>query len=212
MQFELLFSDLDGTLADTSEDIMFCANLTLKDLKQRERSHSEVKMAIGGGARMLMERLLVDTNVDIDSAVDLFVDYYRKNPIRKTVLYPGVKETLLTLPQKKVVLTNKPVSITSIILEKLEIKNLFDKIIGGDTYPKKKPDPLAINLMLEHFKLSPSNALLVGDTLTDIQSAHSAGIKCAAVSYGYSLDGEINSADWILNSFNELTEVANAFR
>lgn len=204
MQFELIFFDLDGTLADTSEDIMYCANLTLNELGQRERPLEEIKKAIGGGARMLMERLLVNTNADIDKAVKRFIDSYRKNPIKKTVLYPGVKETLTVLTQKKLVLTNKPESITNIILEKLEIKHLFNAIIGGDTYPTKKPDPMAINLMLDRFKIKPQNALMIGDTLTDIQTAHMAGLKCAAVSYGYSLNGEIKTADWIINSFEEI--------
>jgi phosphoglycolate phosphatase len=127
----------------------------------------------------------------------------------KTVLYPGVKETLEKIIQTKIMLTNKPEIISREITNIFGITHHFREIIGGDTFPRKKPDPFAINLMLERYGVDRAKALMIGDTATDVETAQNAGIEYLTVSYGYALPGELNHTNGRIHNFTDLLPILN---
>jgi phosphoglycolate phosphatase len=82
------------------------------------------------------------------------------------------------------VLTNKPVKISRAILDGLGISHFFRQVYGGNSFETKKPDPLGMNTLLEEFGLAPRQTMLVGDSITDVQTARNADTWVAAVTYG----------------------------
>ncbi|MGR5541886.1 HAD-IA family hydrolase, partial [Vibrio campbellii] len=107
-------------------------------------------------------------------ARELFDDFYEKTGHKLSHLYPQVKETLAALHEAGFVLalvTNKPSKFVPDVLAKHEIDQYFTDVIGGDTFPEKKPNPMALNWLMEKHQVSPEQMLMVGDSKNDILAA-----------------------------------------
>jgi phosphoglycolate phosphatase len=120
--------------------------------------------------------------------------------------YPGVAETLEKLESVPMaVLTNKPVRISVRILDALRLSKYFRAIYGGNSFETKKPDPLGARTILEELEVEPQEALLVGDSEVDVQTARNAGTLAAAVNYGFGVhDRGAYPADIYLDRFGDL--------
>jgi len=147
-----------------------------------------------------------------EKALPIFMDSYRENACKRSQLYPGVREGLDYLTNNDFKLgcvTNKMSQFTNIILETLNIQNAFGIVISGDTLTKKKPDPLPLLHVAEYFGVSPSQALMVGDSINDVRAARAAGFQVLCVSYGYNLGQDIRLAnpDLVVDSLADMVNV-----
>ncbi|PIU82697.1 MAG: hypothetical protein COS68_08055 [Elusimicrobia bacterium CG06_land_8_20_14_3_00_38_11] len=187
--FQLIIFDLDGTLVDTIDDIKDSANKVLKHFGLPKASKEKIKHSVGSGVDNFFSNL--DVNVrDIQDAGKLFKEGYLKNLTNKSKLYPRMLHVVKELKKKKIILyvvSNKPQVFSEKLLRMLKVKKYFKKIIGINSEEKKrlKPSPFYIRKILLKEKVRPSEALLVGDSKTDILAAKNSGIFSCAVLYGF---------------------------
>jgi phosphoglycolate phosphatase len=85
-------------------------------------------------------------------------------------------------------LTNKPLHHTARIVEALGWTPLFDEVVGGDNPLGRKPEPRALQAMMAAAGVTPAQAMLVGDSKVDLDTARSAGVRCCLVSFGYGFE------------------------
>ncbi|RLJ71387.1 phosphoglycolate phosphatase [Hydrogenivirga caldilitoris] len=201
--------DLDGTLIDSADDIALALQETLKELGMPEKMPENVRRLIGGGVKALLEQVLGEDFRE--EYVRVFRKYYVGNPVVYTRPYPGIPETLQALKKRGVplvVVTNKLEELSLRILEKLELLDFFELVVGGDTFSEKKPSPLPILKALEFIGIEPGEALMIGDTEADIESGRKAGTKTALAKWGYV---RLNSLkpDYLLNRPEELLSLAS---
>jgi phosphoglycolate phosphatase len=203
--------DLDGTLVDSAEDMRAALNVLLNDLGMRSIPAGEIKAMIGDGVLKLVERGLVAVKGDPALAPALlprFLEIYQANPATLTRCYPGVIATLESLrlaDLRMAVVTNKPVAATKAILRELALARFFPVVVGGDSLPKRKPDPAPLLEAARQLQLNVDELLMVGDNIHDVEAAHAAGMRSIAVSYGYHHrpPSEFN-ADRLIDRFGEL--------
>lgn len=202
--------DLDGTLLDSSEDIAIAVNYAFEKLSIPQKTTQEIVSKVGYGAKKLIEDLIPDYPQDIkEKALELFREFYYKNPVIYSKLYEGAQETVIKLKEsgKSVaVITNKYEELSKKILDKLEILNYIDLVVGADTTPEKKPSPLPVFYALEKLKPEKQNSILIGDSETDILTAKNSQIKSCLVLHGYGnkqLALSLNP-DYVINSLKEI--------
>jgi phosphoglycolate phosphatase len=131
-----------------------------------------------------------------------------------TVAYPGVRQALQALAAYPLaVLTNKPVRFSRAILEGLHLAHFFQHVYGGNSFERKKPDPMGTAVLLREMKAGAREVLLVGDSDVDVQTARNAGTWSCGVTYGF---GAAGFAAWppdlLLDNLLELPARLNALR
>jgi phosphoglycolate phosphatase len=210
--FDVVVFDLDGTLADTSPDLAASLNHVLRQLGRPEIEPERVRDLIGAGARALVRRGLEASGDASESLVDrgfaLFIAHYRANLAIGTQPYPGVGAALDRLAGGGVrlaVCTNKIESLTLPLLEALGWADRFDAIVGGDTLPVRKPNPAPLREAVA--RAGGGRAVLVGDSITDAETARAAEVPFIAVSFGFS-DRPLDAlgADAVIDHFSELVD------
>lgn len=180
--------DLDGTLIDSRRDLATAVNLLRAEYQLLPLSVETVTAFIGDGARNLVRRALADATVDIDEALPRFKQHYAAHMTDETRCYPGTHATLNTLCAaglRCAVITNKPERATRALLEHFDLLTFFDPVIGGDTLPVMKPDPLALLHVAEQWSVAPAQLIMVGDHYTDITAAHRAGMRAVYLRSGF---------------------------
>jgi phosphoglycolate phosphatase len=189
LPFDIVVFDLDGTLADTAPDLTASLNHVLVQLDREALSAAAVRTMIGGGVRLLLQRGLEATGgaseLLLDRAYAQFMDHYRDHLCVGTRPYERADETLAELREAGAALalcTNKPEALAHQLAERLGWR--FDATIGGDTLSVRKPDPAPLREAIA--RAGGGKAVLVGDSITDADTAHAAGIPFVAVSFGYS--------------------------
>jgi phosphoglycolate phosphatase len=206
--------DLDGTLIDSKQDLIHSVNAMLRELGRAELPAETISGYIGHGAPQLVARALGDgsTEEQRQRALQFFLSYYEDHKMDTTCAYPGVPETLQKLASMPMaVLTNKPVRISVRILEAMGLSKYFQAIYGGNSFQTKKPDPLGATTILRELSAEPREALLVGDSEVDVQTARNAGTLAAAVNYGFGVhDRAAHPADIYLERFAELATVLDS--
>jgi len=210
---ELIVFDLDGTIIDSAQDLAQAARYSLQQVGSGLRSFEFIRSCIGGGARNLLLRCLDDDKKDrSDAALAYFRNYYEENCTAHTVLYPGVAEVLRFYAGKKrlALATFKIRPATARILQSLGIAECFDVWITADDVQRPKPDPECIQTILRRVGLSAEDALLVGDTTTDILTGKNAGVATCAVTYGIGTRKQLSDARpaFIIDHIRELKEIA----
>jgi phosphoglycolate phosphatase len=209
-----LIFDLDGTLIDSKQDLIHSVNAMLRELGRGELPAETISGYIGHGAPQLVARALGDgsTEEQRQRALQFFLSYYEEHKMDTTSAYPGVPETLQKLSSMPMaVLTNKPVRISVRILEAMGLAKYFQAIYGGNSFQTKKPDPLGATTILRELNAEPREALLVGDSEVDVQTARNAGTLAAAVNYGFGVhDRAAHPADIYLERFAELATVLDS--
>jgi phosphoglycolate phosphatase len=213
---KLLIFDLDGTLADTAQDITGAINYAVAPYCKKLYSIEETKAMVGSGISKLLESLVSgaggclkaeESNAG-DIALERFLEFYSAHLLDNTRLYPGVKDALSKLVNfRKIVLSNKREKYSKRILNGLGIDKYFEDILGSDSVPEKKPSPVSILNLLEKFGLSKAEAVIVGDSNFDIEAGKAAGIKVIGVTYGFRSREFLTDADFIVDSFDELLNV-----
>ncbi len=203
-----LIFDLDGTLIDSKQDLIHSVNAMLRESGRRELAEETISGYIGHGAPQLVARALGDgcAEEERQRALQFFLGYYETHKMDTTCAYPGVAETLEKLSSVPMaVLTNKPVRISVRILDAMGLSKYFRAIYGGNSFQTKKPDPFGAMTILRELGAEPREALLVGDSEVDVQTARNAGTLAAVVNYGFGVhDRKTYPADIYLERFGDL--------
>jgi phosphoglycolate phosphatase len=203
-----LIFDLDGTLIDSKQDLILSVNAMLRETGRAPLSEDTISGYIGQGAPVLVRRALGDAASEEEAkrALEFFLRYYEEHRMEHTRAYPGVAEGLAALDGYPLaVLTNKPVRISRRILDDLGLASFFRAIYGGNSFETKKPDPLGTLAILGEFGVEPRDALLVGDSEIDVQTARNAGTWAASVTYGFGThDHEAFPPDVYLDRLTDL--------
>lgn len=186
-EIRALIFDLDGTLIDSKLDLAHAVNAAMVEMGRGPLPHEQIFSYVGQGAPSLIARALGDgaTEEDCLRGLEFFIQYYSLHKLDNTVLYPGVRETLDALSgMPMAVLTNKPVRASRGILEGLGVESHFRYIYGGNSFERKKPDPMGVETILREFGAAPAQVMLVGDSEVDVQTARNAGTWSCGVTYG----------------------------
>lgn len=197
--------DLDGTLVDSRLDLAAAVNATRERLGLPPLAVEAVTAMVGEGARTLLRRALPES-IDGDAfeaAMALFLELYFDCCLDATRAYPGIDELLAALASRYrlALLTNKPERHSRRILDGLGLTPRFAVIVGGDTLPARKPDPVGMHHLARTWSTTADRLLLVGDSGIDAATAQAAGAALALVSWGFGgaeklTDVEAWRVDW----------------
>jgi len=182
----LIVFDLDGTLVDSRADLAASANHLRAVWSLPPLPEEEVGKLVGHGLGKLVRGLLsIEDAHEVERGMDVFRRHYREHCLDRTRLYEGVLETLASLDGRAMaVVTNKPKSFTDQILAGLGIASRFGLVLGADSTPKRKPDPMPILVSMERLGAAPGETLVVGDSDTDVIAGKAAGARTCGVTYG----------------------------
>lgn len=212
---DLVIFDLDGTLIDSKLDLAHAVNATRAFMRLPAIEHDTVYSYVGNGAPVLIRRALgaAASDAQVQEALEFFLAYYREHMLDYTVLYPGVRESLDRLRGagvKMAVLTNKPERISRAIVDGLGVGGHFEQVYGGNSFSRKKPDPIGIDTLVDETGALRDRTLMVGDSAVDIQTARNARVRSCGVTYGFQpetfaaeppdllVDRFEQVADWVL--------------
>jgi phosphoglycolate phosphatase len=188
--------DLDGTLLDTAADIARALNRSLSEFGWATLPVSDVSRMIGRGAPALIERAAAKlgkslTPDDHKHLLDEFFEHYgalEELNESDAQPYPGAADTLKTLHESGIavaVVTNKQHRFASALLHRLNLMPFVGVLVGGDTCERRKPDPQPLLHACQTLAVSPSETLMVGDSVNDVMAARGAHIPVICVPYGY---------------------------
>ncbi|MCV2869772.1 HAD-IA family hydrolase [Defluviimonas sp. WL0002] len=205
--------DLDGTLADTSADLICAANACFKGLGMGTPLDpvADALTAFHGGRAMLrlgFSRLGEVSESEVDIQYPLLLAAYEEGIDRETRLYPGAVEAVEALRRAGFatgICTNKPERLAEILISRLGVRDLFGSLVGADTLPVRKPDPAPYRLSVERAGGALDRSMLVGDTDTDRRTAAAAGVPVALATFGPAGRGVTDFApEATFDAFDEL--------
>ena len=183
--------DLDGTLVDTSGDLIAAANACFHALGCEEVLDpvKDQTIAFHGGRALLrlgFQRLGIGDD-RVGAQYPLLLEHYGRNIDVFSRLYPGLVTALERLRKtgyRTGICTNKPERLAEMLIRRLGIRDLFDSLIGVDTLPVRKPDLAPYIAAVERAGGNVNSSLLVGDTAIDRNTARAAGVPCILVTFG----------------------------
>jgi phosphoglycolate phosphatase len=214
--FDAAIIDLDGTMVDTLGDFAQALNLMLADLlpgnlPAARLDAAAIELMVGKGSEHLVKSALLHVQGQMGGAhapVHLVALYeqaysgYQKHYAgingRYSNVYPGVIDGLRTLQQaglKLACLTNKPVGFARELLKLKQLDVYFSQVFGGDSFDRKKPDPLPLLKTCESLGTVPGRTLMVGDSSNDARAARAAGCPVMLVTYGYNHGEPVRGVD-----------------
>ncbi|WP_375751670.1 phosphoglycolate phosphatase [Vibrio sp. HN007] len=222
-KIKLIAFDLDGTLLDSVPDLTVAVDQAVQELGYPAITEEQVREWVGNGADVLLGRALsrsLEVSEELDpelrkKARELFNGFYASCGHNRSPLYPTVFETLIKLHEagyKLALVTNKPGVFVPEIMEQHKIDHLFVEVIGGEDFPRRKPDPIALNWLLEKYELSAEEMLMVGDSKNDILAAKNVKCPSFALTYGYNHGEPISDSqpDFIADELAELLNILPA--
>ncbi len=207
--------DLDGTLVHTLPDFAVAINRMLADLCLPALPEQTIGEMIGKGSEHLIAQALVLANAqaqpkaDFDAAWHSYQTHYAAINGQYASIYPGALEGLRSLQKRGwplVCLTNKPLAFAQDLLRQKGLDGYFSHVFGGDSFVRKKPDPLPLLKTCAALGTLPAQTLMLGDSSNDAQAARAAGCPVLLVSYGYN-HGQAASqvdADGVLDTLADL--------
>ena len=206
LEFKDAIVDLDGTMVDTLGDFEVALNRTLADLDLPPVTRALVEHTVGKGSEHLIRSVLAHQMAlpeakgygqacpawTVDSLYERAWARYQHHYIGIngdfSEVYPGVIEGLQTLREaglQMACLTNKPLAFACDLLAAKGLAGHFSLVFGGDSFERKKPDPLPLIKTCEALGTTPRDTLMVGDSSNDAQAGHAAGCGVVLVTYGY---------------------------
>jgi phosphoglycolate phosphatase len=217
----LLVFDLDGTLADTAPDLVGTLNVILAREGLGGIAIEDARALVGGGARVLIQRGLAAHGVDasnfrIDEMLADFMAHYEAHIAENTILFPGVAEVLDRFEAAGfgfAVCTNKLEHASILLLRALGVETRFRAICGKDTFAVNKPNGEALLETIARAGSDPDQAVMIGDSETDIDTARNAGVPVVAVNFGYTREPiESFEPDSVIFRYEQLWDAVKALR
>lgn len=209
--------DLDGTLADTSGDLIAAANACFRGMGEGDvlSVAQDASTAFHGGRAMLklgLERLNhPDVEGQIAEWYPVLLEAYGADIDRHTTLYPGVMEAVDALSgagYRVGICTNKPEGLAETLMQRLGVRDAFASLIGADTLPVRKPDPEPLRQAVLRAGGDPAQSVLIGDTMTDRKTAAAMGVPCVLVTFGPDGRGvEALNPEALLDHYDDLLGV-----
>lgn len=205
--------DLDGTMVDTLGDFVVAVNRMFADLALPAMQAEQVEHMVGKGTEHLIRSALRaalqaqgQAAQEVEAAVEagfaraheLYMQHYLAINGTYAQVYDGVAQGLQALKAAGVRLacvTNKPLAFTTPLLAAKGLEGLFDVVFGGDSFARKKPDPLPLLKTCEALGAAPARTLMIGDSSNDAQAARAAGCPVVLVSYGYNHGQSVQAVD-----------------
>lgn len=223
--FDAAIIDLDGTMVDTMGDFVVAINLMLHDMSFRPVDRAVVELLVGKGSEHLVNSVLnhalrqqirglnainseaikanetaeaTEAHVLFDAAFASYQQHYRAINGQHAAVYPGVVDGLLGLQRaglELACLTNKPLVFAQSLLRLKGLDGFFPVVFGGDSFARKKPDPLPLLKTCDVLGVLPARTLMVGDSSNDAQAARAAGCPVVLVTYGYNHGKPVHGVD-----------------
>lgn len=216
MAYQTILFDLDGTLLDTLEDLADAVNHILERHRCPQRTLDEVRLFVGNGLGMLMRRSLPAqySQTVSDLLAEELRTYYTAHSRIKTVPYAGVRELLETLHAagaKVAVVSNKADEAVGELCS-FYFPGLVDAAVGETAGRRPKPAPDAVELALERLHVDKTDAVYVGDSQVDLDTAKAAGLPCIAVTWGFRSREDLvkAGAETLADSVEELSRLLQA--
>lgn len=209
---DLFIFDLDGTLVDAYEAVIWSFNSSMKAFGYPEKSRKVIRKAVGWGDRKLIAPFV--KSGDLDKVLGFYRNHHRFELRKKSRWMPGAVVLLRALKKQRIktaIASNRPAAFTSIILKALKGARFFDKVVCADSLSADgakffKPNPLILKTILSGMGFPSSGALYIGDMVIDIRTARRAGIESAVVATGSSSFKELRKEkpDHLFRSLAEL--------
>ena len=212
----LVTFDLDGTLVDTAPDLATAVDATLRAQGLPAPGIDKVRRWVGNGAERLVRRAIADGDDDatldealVEATLHGFLRRYRESFTARSRPYPGARRVLEALRACGTALacvSNKPSAFVEPLLAALGLGGFFALVLGGESLPRKKPDPLPLRFAMEQLGVPPGRTLHVGDSENDVLAAQAAGVPVVAVTYGYNHGRDIRTTrpDAVIDRLDEL--------
>jgi phosphoglycolate phosphatase len=213
--YRAVLFDLDGTLADTLQDLADSTNAVLQRHGGDAQPVDAYRYFVGDGLRNLIKRALTAANMDLaltDEVMAQTREEYGRRQFDTTALYPGIEEMLDELEWRDMrlaVLSNKPHDFTMEMVGRLCGEGRFELVQGQTDGLPRKPDPASAVRVAERMNLSPAEFLYLGDTNTDMQTATGAGMFAVGVLWGFRDEAELrdNGAQALISKPAELLDL-----
>jgi phosphoglycolate phosphatase len=201
LNLQAVMIDLDGTMVDTIGDFEVALNRALADLQVPTANRTLIERSIGKGSEHLIRTVLkhqlampevAGNALEVEQLFTPVWERYEHHYLsingEFSNVFPGVMEGLeqikaLGLPMA--CLTNKPVSFATPLLRDKGLSTYFQQVFGGDSFERKKPDPLPLFKTCEALRSTPGRTLMIGDSYNDAQAADAAGCPVVLMTYGY---------------------------
>lgn len=195
--------DLDGTMVDTLGDFAEALNRMLRDLTLPPVPATAIETMVGKGSEHLIRSVLAyvgvaDVEATYPSAWQRYQHHYLDINGQFAQVYEGVEQGLAQLQAaglRMACLTNKPLSFAQPLLQAKGLAPFFSQVFGGDSFARKKPDPLPLLKTCEALGTVPARTLMLGDSSNDAQAARAAGCPVVLVSYGYNHGQPVHGVD-----------------
>ena len=200
MDLKALLLDLDGTLVDTAPDMVGALNRVLDKHGQAKVDYQQAHKLVSNGGRALIEFGFGSAikNYDADALLQEFLDDYKTHVCEQSILFDGMSEVLEFCESNSLkwgVITNKPIELAKGVLDGLGLLKRCAILLGGDSLPVKKPDPVPMLHACMVMHLAPSQCVYVGDHERDIQAGNAAGMDSAVALWGY-IDDKQTPEQW----------------
>ena len=191
MNYSTYIFDFDGTLADTSSCIVVSTSEALEYFGFQKVSQSEIRKHLGLRLDELFSLLGVGQE-KLQDVIKVYKERYAKNSDKLVELFPGVSETLESLKDKTLVVASNKSKIALVdSLGKLGILNYFSLVFGGDDVINGKPNPEMLEKIFQLIKVNKGEAVMIGDTIFDLQLARNFGIPSIGVLWGTHTEKEL---------------------
>ncbi len=215
LSYSALVFDLDGTLVDSSRDLAAAVNNLLGEEGLAPLALPQVLTMIGDGAASLVARAFARYDRDAPTdGLERYRAHYRRNCLDRTWMYPGIRQLLECLGDRRprpamAVATNKPQEFAERLVESLGLAPFFDAVVGPEVVTRRKPAPDHVLETLERLGHEPCDAVMIGDSHTDILSGKRAGAVSIAVLWGVRSRDQLEELepDYFVASVGELSEL-----
>ncbi len=211
--------DLDGTAANTLDNLAYCANSVMEEFGLPPVETEKFKYFVGDGSRVQMQRLLsyhgrYDGSGDdgfLDEVFKKYLDFLSVHCSEKVTVYDGLIETIKEMKKRGVecvIFSNKPHVQACKVIRNVYPEDTFKEVLGqSDGYPRK-PDPAGALMLMERAGVRPEECIYIGDTNTDMLTGKAAGMYTIGVLWGFRGREELEDAgaDVIVSSPEELLE------